>query len=1255
MSHPNRRFTLLMTLAALTLLLTTHVVAQAQVEPRRLPAGQTVEREIAGVETHAYHLDLKADEFFQVRAEQKGADVTLRLLDAEGRVLASMDSPNGKQGPETLSFVAVRPGAFALEVSAPDPKAQKGAYTLRREEPRAATERDRRRAKAERLFVAGMAALGEKGRERDGVRLLSDAEAGWAELGDDYMRRMTAQHAIFHGANAELQEANKLLQEGQRLTAKSRADTPAARVKLAEALRLYRALNAKLAAKEMAERVRAMGEPTRPLLNGLEALHALSLQEEAITLDAMAQTHHNVGEHRQQVEHLGLALAAYQGAIRFIVASDNPYLDKKTHVRRIRSTQTSTLVNLASTLVANLRGNAEAVRHLNRALGQLRALYEEAPDPSLKLREAMAYQMMALAYLDETKGRRKGIEFLFKAVEILHAFPDRRVDVAWLLTHIATQYSVDFDYAEALKNLDAALSIYRELDNKAGQMDVLQLKAGMYYVLDNKPKVREFLEQALAILQSPDFTEGFKKRMGRQQAGFGVFDEFDSDLAEFVRLDRIGYSYQLLEEYGTAVEYYERALAAANPHNFNPGGVRNELRSIAYVYTKLGRWDKAYEYAARALEISRGRSITEEEAADLADVGKALSESGRPREALKYQNEALARYRLAGVDGMRGFSPLYSPLLNELARTHAALGNRRMAIFYGKQGVNAIQGERRRLLKTFDAEAQKGFLGKKEKYYRRLADWLIEEGRLPEAEQVLRMLKEEEYFGFVRRDESESEKLSRRAEPNAAEAAALKRYDEISADIAALGEQYAALEEKRKGMPEGRLSAPEKKRHEGLAQRLEEANRLLQVFLDRLAKEFAAKPRRANLKEENSSLRADLTRRHNELGDRGVVFLYTLVGEDRYRVILTTPNAQTDGKAEVKAADLRRKVAAFRRAVQDPRLDPRPLGKELYDIVVKPVEKQLVDARAETLLWSLDDTLRYLPLAALWDGEQYFGQKYRNVVVTLASRSRLDDKPTNDWRILGLGVSEARQVSFREADGTSYSISFPGLPGARRELRAIVRDEGSSEADIGVLPGRRLLDSAFTESALKESLGGRYKVVHIASHFAFRPGDLTKSFLLLGDGGALTLDEIKTSPRLAFTGVELLTLSACDTAVGESNADGVEVESFGVIAQDTGAKAVMATLWSVADESTPLLMSEFYRLRKENPEMNKAEALQFAQRAMIEGSLLSVGSGDGEARGAELAGEMRVGAGLPKLPFDQSRPYAHPYYWAPFVLIGNWR
>jgi CHAT domain-containing protein len=221
------------------------------------------------------------------------------------------------------------------------------------------------------------------------------------------------------------------------------------------------------------------------------------------------------------------------------------------------------------------------------------------------------------------------------------------------------------------------------------------------------------------------------------------------------------------------------------------------------------------------------------------------------------------------------------------------------------------------------------------------------------------------------------------------------------------------------------------------------------------------------------------------------------------------------------------------------------------------------------------------------------------------------------------------------------------------EMHGIIREPG---AQSGVLPGTIKLDGAFTEDAMLAELRKRNPVVHIASHFQFQPGNETNSALLLGDGKFLSMAQIKTLPNV-FAGVELLTLSACNTATGGSGANGKEVEGFGVLAQRQGAKAVLASLWPVSDTSTKLLMQDFYRLREARPDATKAEALRLAQLRLLHGETMNeVAAPRVTAPDRQIVhDEAQVATSKPRFTLDPEKPFAHPYYWAPFILIGNWK
>jgi len=279
--------------------------------------------------------------------------------------------------------------------------------------------------------------------------------------------------------------------------------------------------------------------------------------------------------------------------------------------------------------------------------------------------------------------------------------------------------------------------------------------------------------------------------------------------------------------------------------------------------------------------------------------------------------------------------------------------------------------------------------------------------------------------------------------------------------------------------------------------------------------------------------------------------------------------------------------------------------------------------------------LRYIPIAALYDGKQYVAQQYAVAVYTEAAKDRIALAPKGDWQVAGLGLSHKVK-------------GFNPLPAVVDELNGIVRQEGGKDK-TGVIPGIVELDQAFTDEALKDALFDEYRVLHIASHFVFKPGTLEKSFLLLGDGTHLSLAQIQQGDY-DLSSVELLTLSACETAVGDSGASGSEVEGLGALAQKKGAKAVLATLWSVADASTGLFMQDLYRTKVATPTMTKAEALRQVQLSFINGGQKSVARKAN--RGAQAMSEQKSSGTA--YDVSTSAPYAHPYYWAPFILMGNW-
>jgi CHAT domain-containing protein len=764
--------------------------------------------------------------------------------------------------------------------------------------------------------------------------------------------------------------------------------------------------------------------------------------------------------------------------------------------------------------------------------------------------------------------------------------------------------------ADALEEYKAAYQLFDKLKNRIPQAQSANYIGVIYSMLGQKKLAFELYNHALRI-----------------------FYEADAFGEAIQTINNIGSMYQDFGDKKNALFYFELALPYVRE-------VRDKdregmiLKNLGGYYLKFGEPEKALNYYKQALEIFKQTGFESGKVQALNSIGVNTFRIGKKQESIEYLNQALKinRSRFKNYEALT---------LQNLLSVWKELDNKQLAVFYGKQAVNKYQ-EIRRSIRTLDPKVQTYYLSTIENAYRQLAELLIEQGDFARAEQVLRMLKEEEYFDFVRRDSGESKNLEQRVKLTEKEEKLLKRYADLANQLSETEREFETLDKRK-----NRLSPIEQKRFEEVKAQLADANAAFKLFLEKeLVVEFG-KAKTEGI-EYDRSFQAKL-RKWGE----GTVTLYTVVTENRYRVILTTPNLQVDGKTEISALELNKKIFAYRNALQDITADPRPLGKELYDILIKPIEKDLQEANAKTLVWSLDGTLRYIPISTLSpDGKTYLVEKYRNVITTPNTRNDLTDSDT-EWRALGVGVSESQSVT--DPENPNEKIDFSPIPGTKEELMTIVRDEETPN-EKGILNGRRFLDKDFTINSLTESLTttnsngkGKFTAVHIASHFQLG-SNWANSFLLLGNGQILTLKELKTSPKLNFGDVELVTLSACDTAF-TADSNGKEVDSLAEVIQAKSGKAVLAALWAVVDESTPLLMSEFYRLRKENPKMTKAEAMQTVQKAFVTGKLKP---------SAEYIKKLddyykELNAEDKTFKFDKNAPFAHPYFWSPFVLIGNWR
>ena len=335
--------------------------------------------------------------------------------------------------------------------------------------------------------------------------------------------------------------------------------------------------------------------------------------------------------------------------------------------------------------------------------------------------------------------------------------------------------------------------------------------------------------------------------------------------------------------------------------------------------------------------------------------------------------------------------------------------------------------------------------------------------------------------------------------------------------------------------------------------------------------------------------------------------------------------------------------------------------KDIYGEIIKPIIHVLDNSQIDTLVIVPDDNLRNIPFAALYDGREFLVQKFALAVVpgikliddptpiqrknisallmgserfneNTAIKKKVDDLPNT---IFGLnkiscilkGDTNLLQNKTSILSRNSLAIEKWRELSKKRKKWGELSREGKKfpceeRGKMDILSNGRFTFTEMTEKLKKNS----YSIIHFATHaqFGIVPDD---TFLLTYDNKITLgmLKELTSITKSLHRPIELLTLSACETAMGDKRA----ALGLAGVALRAGTRSVLATLWAVDDWATTHLMIEFYRLWKENPNWSKAKALQKAQTLLLD---FKIKKNDG----------------------SNISPYSHPYFWAPFLLIGDW-
>lgn len=324
------------------------------------------------------------------------------------------------------------------------------------------------------------------------------------------------------------------------------------------------------------------------------------------------------------------------------------------------------------------------------------------------------------------------------------------------------------------------------------------------------------------------------------------------------------------------------------------------------------------------------------------------------------------------------------------------------------------------------------------------------------------------------------------------------------------------------------------------------------------------------------------------------VIVYPIVLKDRTEVLFSLPQGLKKFSINVSRETLTREVLEFRKLLEKRTTQEfLPYAQKLYDRLIRPMESELEGSDIDTMVFIPDGPLRTIPMATLWDGNQFLIEKY--AVAITPGLDLTDPKPISD---------ESRKVLIF---ALTHSVQgFPALPYISSELQIIEN----------LFDTRLLLNQDFLTANIEESLKEeQYTILHVASHAQFN-NEVDETFLLTFDK-RLTIDNLKHHVGLLQFRehpLELLTLSACETAAGDDRA----ALGLAGVAVKAGARSALATLWHINDLASSILVGEFYHQLRDSS-LTRAKALQLAQ-----------------------------------LKLFSDRRFQHPGYWSPFLLISNW-
>ncbi|MEG4519966.1 MULTISPECIES: CHAT domain-containing tetratricopeptide repeat protein [unclassified Microcoleus] len=807
---------------------------------------------------------------------------------------------------------------------------------------------------------------------------------------------------------------------------------------------------------------------------------------------------------------------------------------------------------------------------------------------------------------------RQAIETWQQVLAIARQVKDKKLE-ALALNDIGFNYWRISQPPEALKYYNQALSIRRSVGDRSGEAATLSNIGAVYHSISQPQEALKYYNQALPIMREVGDRAGeattlnnigvVYKSISQPQEALKYYNqalpirrEVGNRAGEATTLNNIGVVYESISQPQEALKYYDQALAISRQVG-DRSGEATTLNNKGAVFDSISQPQEALKYYNQALPIMRSVRDRSGEANTLSNIGAVYYSISQPQEALKYFNQALPMTREVGNRSGEAAT------LNNIGLVYNSISQPQEALKYFNQALPMTR-------EVGDRSGEATTLSNIGRVYR---DTKQPTQAIDNLEQSLKItlktrsgLQRENRQKFLESKGGRAKALTsllidqNQADRafqwiNIATTADLVDYTRlIDAKVANSQAQKALDEWNQKNQ---QLELLRRQLQDKPSDNLSRQMRELEAEVYRKAEEIRRQfPEVAELFETTPK---DIAQLKASIAPDTVVIQPVLLTNinnvpNTVALFVLTKDSLSVKTITLNPAEFDNLLTEHREQISSERTsDYRETGGKLYDILIRPVEDKIQALSPKQLSIIATGKLRYIPFETLWDtkNRQFLIQKYPVNYLTRISTRSIPNS-TLQGGVLALGNPIPRPPQ--------------NLPGTEEEVRNIAQLFPGSSAYIGKAA---TLDQFKTKAP-------RFPFLHLATHGCFQEGGCKK--LGMEENTLLFADSqfnIADAALLGLQNTRLFTLSACQTAM-QANSNGEEISGVAYVFERAGAQAVMASLWSVDDSATKDLMVEFYQ--NINKGMSKNEALWQAKLSQI-----------------------------------QRTP--HPFYWSPFILIGDAR